>query len=284
MCGVGLRITDAAPYRVRGCLAGGVAHKTGEIRPGDVLLSVDGSAVGGLSIGEVRGMIVGRAGSVVEMQFQRSRGDERKVFTVRMTRAAAGAAGAAVAAVSVAPLVAGSTAIGAAGTGSGSVAVAGTGRPLQVLPPPPTDYNASAGPVGSTEIAESARRKEEEDEWETRSAVSAVSCISGESAMSSAGPEACGVGLRITDAAPYRVRGCLAGGPAHRTGEIRPGDVLLSVDGIEVAGRSIAEVRRLIVGRAGSRVEMRFQRSRGDERRLVVVSMIRGTAAAAAGD
>ncbi len=244
-CGVGLRITDAAPYRVRGCLAGGAAHKTGEIRPGDVLLSVDGVQVGGLPIGEVRSLIVGRAGSTVEMQLQRSRGDERRVFPVRMVRGAPGAA-------------------------SGPPAIP------PGLPRPP------ATAVGREALDAAARRREEEDEWETRSAYSAMS---GESALSSAaGGDVCGVGLRITDAAPYRVRGCLAGGPAHRTGEIRPGDVLLSVDGAEVAGRSIAEVRRLIVGRAGSRVEMRFQRSRGDERRLLVVSMIRSPAAPAPTD
>ncbi len=254
--GVGLRITDTAPYRVRGCLAGGAAHKTGEIRPGDVLLSVDGVQVGSLQIGEVRGMIVGRAGSQVEMVLQRSRGDDRKTFTVRMIR------------------------------GSGA---AGPATPAEVRPAPNARDQRAGRPAAAVRpeqslpsAAFSAARNKEEDDWETKSAVSAVSALSGDSEMSSVGPDTAGVGLRITDVAPYRVRGCLAGGPAHRTGEIRPGDVLLSVDGVEVGGRAIGEVRRLIVGRSGSRVEMKFQRSRGDERRLLAVSMIRGPASAQA--
>jgi hypothetical protein len=70
----------------------------------------------------------------------------------------------------------------------------------------------------------------------------------------------CGVGLRITETAPFRVRECVAGGPAHESGRIRTGDILLAVDGAAVGHRPIHEVRAMIAGAPGSAVHMRFRR------------------------
>jgi hypothetical protein len=70
----------------------------------------------------------------------------------------------------------------------------------------------------------------------------------------------CGVGLRITETPPYRVRECVPGGPARQSGCIRPHDTLLAVDGVPVSCRPIHEVRAMISGNMGSTVQMRFMR------------------------
>ena len=77
------------------------------------------------------------------------------------------------------------------------------------------------------------------------------------------GAEPCGVGLRITEVPPFRVSGCVVAGPAHRSGRVRPGDVLVAVDGATVSGRAFADVRRMILGPAGSEVTVLFSRARG---------------------
>jgi hypothetical protein len=75
------------------------------------------------------------------------------------------------------------------------------------------------------------------------------------------GDEACGVGLRVTEAAPYRVAGCAVGGPAHRGGAIRPGDHLLAVDGQATRGMTPTAVRRRLVGPSGSVVRLQLART-----------------------
>lgn len=57
----------------------------------------------------------------------------------------------------------------------------------------------------------------------------------------------------------FRVLGCVLNSPAHREG-IMSGDVLLSVDGQAVAGRRPADVRRMLQGKANSRVELVLRR------------------------
>ena len=75
-------------------------------------------------------------------------------------------------------------------------------------------------------------------------------------------PDDCGVGLRITETAPYYVRECLVGSPAYQSKLIRPDDMLLAVDGLSVGNLTIQEVRAMISGPAGSAVHLRFRRLR----------------------
>ena len=75
--------------------------------------------------------------------------------------------------------------------------------------------------------------------------------------------EACGVGLRISETPPLRIAGCAVGGPAHRGGDIRPGDLLLAVDGVPTRGMSPTLVRRRIAGPAGTRVALQLARAAG---------------------
>ena len=72
--------------------------------------------------------------------------------------------------------------------------------------------------------------------------------------------ELCGVGLRITESAPFRVRECVAGAPTYESGRIRAGDTLVSVDGAPISHRPIYEVRAMISGRPGTMVHLRFRR------------------------
>ena len=107
-----------------------------------------------------------------------------------------------------------------------------------------------------------------EDDWESRSTYSSVIGLSE-------GTDECGVGLRLTEAAPFRVKDCQPGGAAQKSGEIRPGDVLISINSMQVTGMTFADVRKQLVGKVGSQIEMQFVRSRGDERRIFSVWMTR---------
>ena len=69
----------------------------------------------------------------------------------------------------------------------------------------------------------------------------------------------CGVGIRISDSQPYRVRELLEGGSAIQNGSIRVGDILLAVDGVEVSNLRLQEVRSMIFGDAGTLVHIRFR-------------------------
>jgi hypothetical protein len=85
--------------------------------------------------------------------------------------------------------------------------------------------------------------------------------------------DACGVGVRVTEAAPYRIAGCAVGGPAHRSGELRPGDHLLAVDAQSTRGMTPTAVRRRLAGPPGSVVRLQLARAApaggGEERRTV---------------
>ena len=88
----------------------------------------------------------------------------------------------------------------------------------------------------------------------------------------------CGVGMQVSDIPPFRVKSCQIGGPAHRSGDITAGDILLAIDGVSASGLSFTDVRKLIIGADGSSVEMQFLRNRGEENRTFTVSMIRSAA------
>lgn len=64
---------------------------------------------------------------------------------------------------------------------------------------------------------------------------------------------------------------------AALSGNILVGDELLSVDGKDVKGKPIREVRRLITGPAGSEVIMMFKQMDGERK---TVKMMRGGAGA----
>jgi len=86
-----------------------------------------------------------------------------------------------------------------------------------------------------------------------------------------------GVGLLMEQDAntgEFRVNSLVQGGPADRTGAINVDDTLVRVDGVEVAGKSLEELRQLLVGPPGSVVRAHLIRARSDYES--VVEMMRG--------
>ena len=72
-------------------------------------------------------------------------------------------------------------------------------------------------------------------------------------------PTLVGIGMtfkRDKDIGSYVVKRVLENGPAGRLGYIESGDVFEEVDGIKVANKTPEEVTRLVLGPAGSRVDI----------------------------
>jgi len=72
-------------------------------------------------------------------------------------------------------------------------------------------------------------------------------------------PEA-GVGMTITEKYPFEVMHLVSGGPAERTGIIRVGDILHSIDGKQIGSNFTGDqVRAAVIGPVGTQVELKFQ-------------------------
>jgi len=92
MVGIGMVITDSAPHRVTSVVPGGAAHACGQMREGDTLVSVDGSAVESLNVSGVRNLLLGEPGSKVDLTLARAAPDddetvEYKVGVIRGVQA-----------------------------------------------------------------------------------------------------------------------------------------------------------------------------------------------------
>jgi len=60
----------------------------------------------------------------------------------------------------------------------------------------------------------------------------------------------------------------VAASPASESGEVRVGDILLSVDGQRVQGMQLESINRLVSGPAGSTVNLELQHEDGSTSRL----------------
>jgi len=70
-----------------------------------------------------------------------------------------------------------------------------------------------------------------------------------------------GIGVYVTEEKGYvKITDIIEGGPAHRMG-MKPGDVILEVDGQDVDGLSMEEVTALIRGEAGTYVKLKIRRN-----------------------
>ena len=65
----------------------------------------------------------------------------------------------------------------------------------------------------------------------------------------------------ITDTQPHRIVTLVEGGPAHASGLVREGDVIISIDGKSVERCSLQEVRERLVGRTGTSVDLQLLRT-----------------------
>jgi hypothetical protein len=92
-----------------------------------------------------------------------------------------------------------------------------------------------------------------------------------------------GIGIQLTQNADssFVIENVPPGGPAATTGKIHPGDELVSVDGIKLAGRPMSFVAPLIVGAPNTVVKLSLLRrsltrgSDAERRRLFTVSVTR---------
>lgn len=105
------------------------------------------------------------------------------------------------------------------------------------------------------------------ENWDVRSVASSTGSA----------PEHCGVGMRITDKPPHRVVALVEFAPASNSGQIFPGDELLSVDSKDIHDKPIREVRRLITGVVGTRLRLKLKGADGIEK---IVDLVRGGAQA----
>lgn len=81
--------------------------------------------------------------------------------------------------------------------------------------------------------------------------------------------EGIGAHVEMTDAG-VTVRAPIPGGPAEKAG-IRPGDIVLAVDGMSIAGLTLTEAVNLIRGPDGSEVALLLRRSNPAEELTIVV-------------
>jgi carboxyl-terminal processing protease len=81
-----------------------------------------------------------------------------------------------------------------------------------------------------------------------------------------------GIGLELTQLSPYvKVVTAIRGAPAERAG-VEDGDLIGSIDGVPVRGRSLAEVIRLLRGEAGTNVTLLVYRGTPLAARTVVAT------------
>uniref|UniRef100_A0A7S1GX21 PDZ domain-containing protein n=2 Tax=Hemiselmis andersenii TaxID=464988 RepID=A0A7S1GX21_HEMAN len=85
----------------------------------------------------------------------------------------------------------------------------------------------------------------------------------------------CGIGVTFVedDFKALRVKSLVKGGPADQSGKIDEGDILAAVDGYNVYCVNPSEVGALLMGSAGSKVEVSFKKAYSGEQ--VTVTMYR---------
>jgi carboxyl-terminal processing protease len=84
--GVSLSGGGSKPIRIEEVFPGSAADK-GDLKPGDLIVSVDGKSVKGYTIDQARPLILGKAGTQVTLGIVRPSESPTKIFTVTLTRA-----------------------------------------------------------------------------------------------------------------------------------------------------------------------------------------------------
>mmetsp|Transcript_1904 Transcript_1904/g.3897 ORF Transcript_1904/g.3897 Transcript_1904/m.3897 type:complete len:134 (+) Transcript_1904:55-456(+) len=84
----------------------------------------------------------------------------------------------------------------------------------------------------------------------------------------------CGIGVTfvVDDSKALRVKSLTKDGPADLTGKVEEGDILASVDGSNVYCANPQEVGALLLGSAGSKVQVSFKKvDTGEELHVIMV-------------
>ena len=244
---VGLGITlhswdgqDSA-VRVKRIKDGGAAKASGQIAPGDMLMSIDGASVAGLSNRELAELVMGPEGSISVVELQARGGGLRSVM---LTRCRPGSA------------------FGQGDTESAQHAVLSPDRANDLGGMWPEEQGA----------------KDTLSEVSVDFSV-AGDDLAGEGDDDDAPKvKQCGIGLTFlkSDGEGVAVKRVKPGGPAQRCGQISPGDKVMSIDGVSVANISNSDLAVLVVGNEGTAAVLEVKDvSDGGPRR---VEITRGTA------
>lgn len=83
-----------------------------------------------------------------------------------------------------------------------------------------------------------------------------------------------GVGIGITDRAPYRVTDIVEGGAAALTGELQINDYIMSVAGVDITNRTFTDVKSLILGEPGTQLTLKVDRRTDDGQHQIFSTII----------
>ena len=240
--GIGLALDSDHNLCISSLLPGSPALRSGLLEEGDILRYVDGKDVRGMTPEQVRPMILGHTGTFVTVSVQRA----NTQIVARMARARP-----APEAATYIPR-AGATEAPKADTNTYSAVYAQVTAERQTSPGQNgarsgyAGYQVAHGPPGAPEPEKPADQ------------------------------ELCGIGVVLAQNAQGEllVMSMNEGGPAARSNLIKQGDVMHTIDGVDVYCQTIDQVRPLILGLPGSTVVLGFQRP--GMRRPVNVRLRRG--------
>jgi C-terminal processing protease CtpA/Prc len=241
--GIGLALDSEHNLCISSLLPGSPALRSGLVEEGDILRYVDGKDVRGMTPEQVRPMILGKTGTFVTVSVQR--GNTQIVARMARARPAPGEG-------TYIPK-AGSMAAPRADTNTYSAVYAQVTAERQTSP-------GQNGPRGGGGYAGYSIAPGSQPEPEQKPA----------------DQELCGIGVVLAQSAQGEllVMTMNEGGPAARSNLIKKGDVMHTIDGVDVYCQTIDQVRPLILGLPGSTVVLGFQRP--GMRRPVNVRLRRG--------
>lgn len=262
-----LRVTEISP--------GGPAHQQGTLRRGDVITHIDGVNVRGWSVVQARQVIMGPAGSTVQVAVLRSPGQDPRQqlvghFRINLVRG----------------LVPASREFASAQNSPARtrpMPVPGSAGPLVVSSQPPMvggpggspnfNMNGGPGPGEEGDDIESSHAPPPPGGRVSRSLDMEIARgVEGEMALASGpGPARgqvqvnegmCGIGVFLgwSEEGLVSVKHVAPDGPAAELTDIQPGDYLVAIDGVSTESMPRKQVRDMIVGRRGTQVRLTLRR------------------------
>jgi C-terminal processing protease CtpA/Prc len=272
--GVGLllkRLEDGS-LQVAKVAEGGPADKDGRIEAGDQLTAINGIPTLGKRLRDIGEELLGTAGSEVWVSLQQMRNGAAKVEKHIVLQR--GPISRSTDSLQVGDVLVNEIQQSAPLSSltdyqpSRAIYNGGTSSP-PLLPPPATRQSLSESGMresSATNIQSTRLSAHDLDERlkDTRSRIEqALSSITANNAHLHSSSSGVGVGLVVKPASDgaYRVSGLVSNGAAEASGQIAVGDVLHSVDGINVCFKSHETVKNLVQGPLGSRVVLSFLRT-----------------------
>eukprot|EP00288_Rhodomonas_lens_P016352 CAMPEP_0177705350 /NCGR_PEP_ID=MMETSP0484_2-20121128/8662_1 /TAXON_ID=354590 /ORGANISM="Rhodomonas lens, Strain RHODO" /LENGTH=634 /DNA_ID=CAMNT_0019216773 /DNA_START=191 /DNA_END=2091 /DNA_ORIENTATION=+ len=252
LCGVGIVLAQNSFQElvVLSMNEGGPAARSNLIKKHDVLQTIDGKDVYKQTIDQIRPLILGLPGSTLQLGFQRPGMRSNRPVNVRLRR--------------------------------------GTVKPdLRNIPNPSPRPSPSQTPLNGPTPRQSPRQTPTGTPGSTRpSSPGPMRAPPGyvrsappppQNEENKYGPDGpvCGLGVVLVPTAygTLNVASITSGGPAERCGRIVRGDEVETIDGVNVRGKTINDVRPLILGPAGTYVTLGLRRESEDS--VVYVRVMR---------